>query len=60
MSLRLSKNDYESYVKPAINGLKTTKIVESYHPNKAGHTSGYTPLISPVSWTGKNPLGIAT
>ncbi|MGN0065118.1 MAG: SGNH/GDSL hydrolase family protein [Nocardioides sp.] len=30
-----------------LNGLKTN-ITESYHPNKAGHASGFTPLISPV------------
>lgn len=30
-----------------INGL-SNPIDESYHPNQAGHSSGYTPLISPV------------
>ncbi|MBM6405376.1 SGNH/GDSL hydrolase family protein [Phycicoccus sp. CSK15P-2] len=29
-----------------INGLTVT-IVESFHPNKAGHASGYTPTVSP-------------
>ncbi len=31
---------------PWINNLSAT-IVESYHPNKAGHASGYTPTVSP-------------
>jgi lysophospholipase L1-like esterase len=30
-----------------INGL-SNPISESYHPNKSGHASGYTPLVSPV------------
>lgn len=30
-----------------LNGLKTTSISESYHPNKAGHASGYQPTVSP-------------
>jgi lysophospholipase L1-like esterase len=30
-----------------INGL-SWPIVESYHPNRAGHASGYTPTVSPV------------
>jgi lysophospholipase L1-like esterase len=29
-----------------INGL-SSPISESYHPNRAGHASGYTPLVSP-------------
>ena len=29
-----------------INGL-SNPIVESYHPNKSGHASGYTPTVSP-------------
>ena len=30
-----------------INGL-SNPIRESYHPNRAGHSSGYTPLVSPL------------
>jgi lysophospholipase L1-like esterase len=30
-----------------INGL-SYPVVESYHPNRAGHASGYTPTVSPV------------
>ena len=30
-----------------INGL-SNPISESYHPNKAGHSSGYTPVVSPL------------
>ena len=30
-----------------INGL-SSPISESYHPNRAGHASGYTPLVSPL------------
>ncbi|WP_249138798.1 hypothetical protein [Phycicoccus avicenniae] len=30
-----------------INGL-SYPIVESYHPNSAGHASGYTPAVSPL------------
>lgn len=30
-----------------INGL-SYPISESYHPNRAGHSSGYTPLVSPL------------
>jgi lysophospholipase L1-like esterase len=29
-----------------INGL-SNPVVESYHPNKSGHSSGYTPTVSP-------------
>ena len=29
-----------------LNGL-SNPIVESYHPNKTGHASGYTPTVSP-------------
>ena len=30
-----------------LNGL-SSPISESYHPNRAGHSSGYTPLVSPL------------
>ena len=30
-----------------INGL-SSPVSESYHPNQAGHSSGYTPLVSPL------------
>lgn len=30
-----------------LNGL-SSPIGESYHPNKAGHSSGYTPLVTPL------------
>src|SRR3954451_24175472 len=30
-----------------LNGL-SSPVTESYHPNRAGHASGYTPLVSPV------------
>ena len=30
-----------------LNGL-SNPISESYHPNKAGHSSGYTPVVSPL------------
>ncbi|MFC4785998.1 SGNH/GDSL hydrolase family protein [Nocardioides sp. MAHUQ-72] len=30
-----------------INGL-SNPITESYHPNRAGHSSGYTPLVGPL------------
>jgi hypothetical protein len=30
-----------------LNGL-SNPIGESYHPNRLGHSSGYTPLISPL------------
>jgi len=30
-----------------LNGL-SNPITESYHPNRAGHASGYTPLVSPL------------
>ncbi len=30
-----------------VNGL-SNPVVESYHPNRLGHSSGYTPLVSPV------------
>lgn len=42
-----------------LNGL-SFPIVESYHPNRAGHSDGYTPLVSPKLTGSQVVVGRAT